>query len=82
VEPLLLALSLAAADGCYLVTSVGIDEVPCDFSASATDALRYAAEDSPEAQRKRAEQQLRDARAPRVRPPQSQRRDAAQFRRR
>jgi hypothetical protein len=69
VEALLVALALAAADDCYLVTSVGIDEIACDFSASTTDALRYGAEDSPEARKKRAEQQQRDARVRPVRPP-------------
>jgi hypothetical protein len=41
-------------DPCYLVTNDGIAEIPCDFRAAATDALRYASIDSPEA-RQRAE---------------------------
>lgn len=40
---------------CYLVTNVRIHMIACDFSAAATDALRYAAKDMGEARSKKAE---------------------------
>jgi hypothetical protein len=47
-------------DPCYLVTNDGIEQIPCDFRAAATDALRYASIDSPEA-RQRAERRRQQA---------------------
>jgi hypothetical protein len=58
---LVLPLLVASAGDCYLVTNDEIDEIPCDFSAASTDALRYSAEDDPEAKAKRAEEAQRDA---------------------
>jgi hypothetical protein len=60
----IMPLLVASAGECYLVTSDGISEIPCDFSAAATDALRYAAEETAEAKARRARQQQRDAAAP------------------
>lgn len=57
---LLARLLVASAGECYLVTADGIYDIPCDFSAATTDALRYGAEDSPAATARRAEQQERD----------------------
>lgn len=57
---LILPLLVAAEGECYLVTSEGIDPIPCDFSAAATDALRYAAEDTEAARAARDRQQRRE----------------------
>jgi hypothetical protein len=57
---LILPLLVASPGGCYLVTSEGIDPIPCDFSAAATDALRYAAEDAEAARAERDRQRRRE----------------------
>lgn len=62
---LIARLLVASSPDCYLVTSDEIRAIPCDFSAAATDALRYAADDAPEARARRARQQERDAVGPR-----------------
>lgn len=41
---LIVTLLVGAAGDCYLVTNKHIKTIPCDFDASTTDALRYAAE--------------------------------------
>lgn len=68
--PLAVIARLVAASpaGCYLVTSEGISTIPCEFSAAATDTLRYAADDSPEARAKRAAPRSREP-VPPWRPP-------------
>jgi hypothetical protein len=67
---LISALLVASPGECYLVTSEGIDSIPCDFSAAATDALRYAAEDA-EAARAERDGQRRRAEAARPRGPRA-----------
>ena len=66
---LVLTLLVASPGGCYLVTNARIHEIPCDFKASATDALRYAAEDAGEARSKRPEPQQRADAGPQLKPP-------------
>jgi hypothetical protein len=62
---LILHLAVASAGDCYLVTAEEIRPIPCDFSAPVTDALRYAAEDTPEARARMSRQEQRDVAAPR-----------------
>jgi hypothetical protein len=73
--PLVAGMLFAASDDCYLVTNDRIDHIACDFRASVTDALRYAAADTPEARARRArERQLAVARTQRAPPPHAFRR--------
>lgn len=52
-------LLVSSAGECYLVTSEKIEVIPCVFSAEATDALRYAAEDAEAAKPRKPEPQPR-----------------------
>lgn len=61
---LILPLLVASAGDCYLVTNDEIEAIPCDFSAAATDALRYAAEDAEAAKPRKPEPPPRVAPAP------------------
>ena len=43
--PLLVPILLASVGDCYLVTNTRSEAIPCNFSASVTDALRYHAKE-------------------------------------
>lgn len=57
------AMLFGTADDCYLVTNERIERIQCDFRASVTDALRYAAADTPEARARRAQARQRTSAA-------------------